>query len=125
MKRILGLSALLLVFTPSVFAVAISSYTITKLVSDQSNTALITDPNLVNAWGLTQSASSPFWSANNGTNTATIYGGDVSGSPWVKNALTVTIAGGAPTGEVFNATTGFLIFNGTTNAAARFIWATE
>ena len=126
MKRILGLSALLLVFTPSVFAVAISSYTITKLVSDQSNTALITDPNLVNAWGLTQSASSPFWSANNGTNTATIYGGDVSGSPWVKNALTVTITGGPPTGEVFfGGASGFLISNGSSNVPARLMWATE
>jgi uncharacterized protein (TIGR03118 family) len=125
MKRILSFCALLLISTPSVFGVVVSSYTVTKLVSDQSNTALLTDANLVNPWGLTESASSPFWSANNGTNTSTLYGGDAAGSPWVKNALTVTVAGGAPTGEVFNGATGFLIFNGTTNASARFLWATE
>jgi uncharacterized protein (TIGR03118 family) len=86
---------------------------------------LITDSNLVNPWGLTESATSPFWSANNGTNTATLYGGDVAGSPWVKNPLTVTIAGGAPTGEVFSGGSTFLISNGSSNVPARFMWATE
>jgi uncharacterized protein (TIGR03118 family) len=125
MKRILSFCALLLVSTPSVFGVVVNKYTITKLVSDQSNTALLTDANLVNPWGLTESATSPFWSANNGTNTSTLYGGDASGSPWVKNPLTVNVTGGPPTGEVFNGASGFLIFNGTTNVSARFLWATE
>ena len=41
-------------------------------------TGTIVDPNLVNAWGLTASGTSPWWSADNGTGKSTraehIYG---------------------------------------------------
>src|SRR4030095_11351626 len=56
-------------------------------------------------WGITATASSPFWVSNNGTSTTQLIRGDVpSGSPVVLNASpsTVTIPGGLPTGTVFS-----------------------
>ncbi len=38
------------------------SYVVTQLVSGPAS-----DPDLVNAWGLTRSPTSPWWVANNGT----------------------------------------------------------
>src|SRR5262245_15840796 len=68
--------------------------------------ALLQDTNLVNAWGVAFSASSPFWVSDNGTGKATLYAvtNDSSGAPHVvKQALEVTVPGeGNPTGMVFN-----------------------
>jgi uncharacterized protein (TIGR03118 family) len=83
-----------------------NSYTVTPLVSDQAGVAAHTDPNLVNAWGLTASGTSPWWVSDNGTDLSTLYRGD--GSP---QALVVHVDGG-PTGTVFNPTTGFLLPTG-------------
>lgn len=97
----------------------------TNLVSDQPGVALIQDPNLMNAWGITMSATSPFWVANNDTGTSTLYAGDVNGSPFTKNALVVTIPGGSPTGTVFNSSADFVVHSGATSAPARFLFATQ
>src|SRR4030095_7055290 len=71
-----------------------------NLISD--NTALIPaehqDANVVNAWGLAASSSSPWWIANNGSDTSTLYNADLDVIP----SLVVSIPGGAPTGIVFN-----------------------
>ncbi len=83
-----------------------NSYTVTPLVSDQPGVAARTDPNLVNAWGLTASGGSPWWVSDNGTDLSTLYRGD--GTP---QALVVKVAGG-PTGTVFNPTTGFVLPTG-------------
>jgi uncharacterized protein (TIGR03118 family) len=94
-------------------------FTQTNLVSDIPGMAKFTDPNLVNPWGMSFSATSPIWVANNRTGTSTLYKGD--GTP---QALTVGIppsSGGAtpgtPTGTVFNGTTAFM--------GDRFLFATE
>src|SRR6266480_3989302 len=58
-----------------------NNYKVTNLVSDLPGFAQIQDKLLVNPWGVTMSATSPFWVANNATSTATLYGGDVGGSP--------------------------------------------
>jgi uncharacterized protein (TIGR03118 family) len=81
------------------------------------------DPLLVNPWGISQLATSPFWVANNGTSTATLYLGDVSGSPLSKNPLTVTIPGGLPTGTVSNGGVDFVITSGGGTGPARFIFS--
>jgi uncharacterized protein (TIGR03118 family) len=95
----------------------------TNLVSSVPGLANNTDPNLVNPWGVSFSATSPFWVSNQGTGTTTLYDGagnliEVGGNP------SITIPGGTsgtagPTGQVNNGTTGFLV-NG---SAAHFIFA--
>jgi uncharacterized protein (TIGR03118 family) len=88
----------------------------TNLVSDIPGLAKITDPNLVNAWGISEGPSTPFWISDNGTGVSTLYSVPGSGPPAVtKLGLTVTIPGAvmgtisAPTGQVFNATSGFAL----------------
>jgi len=44
-----------------------------NLVSDIPNLATITEPELVNPWGVSHSSTSPFWTSNQGTNTATLF----------------------------------------------------
>ena len=82
-----------------------------NLVSDQPGVAQLRDTNLVNAWGVSFSPTSPFWISDNGTGLATLYAvtNDATGSPHVvKQGLEVTIPGeGNPTGQVFNNTTNF------------------
>jgi uncharacterized protein (TIGR03118 family) len=83
-----------------------NSYHRTDLISDQPGQALLTDPDLVNAWGLA-AGDTPLWVADNGTDKATLYSnGGGTGMP-AKLPLVVDVSGGAPTGQVFNATGGF------------------
>src|SRR6185436_10789427 len=96
-----------------------TGFTVTNLVSDQPGVAAATDPNLVNAWGLAAGPQTFWWSANNGSNTSTLYDG--AGVP---QSLIVTVKG-APTGTVFNGGTGFQVSDGTTTASALFLFATE
>ena len=104
-----------------------TSYISHNLVSDQAGIAPLQDPSLVNAWGIALSPSTGnFWIADNGKDLATVYGGDVAGSPLTKNSLEVTIPGGAPTGQVFNSTTSdFNVTDGTNTDQALFIFASE
>ena len=96
-------------------------YTVHALVSDGATvSAPATDSNLVNSWGLVAGPTTPWWSANNGTNTSTLYSGTGS-----KVALTVAVAGG-PTGTVFNGSaTDFVISQNGKSGVARFLFATE
>src|SRR5262245_18744356 len=48
-------------------------YRQTNFVSDQPGVAMLQDTNLVNAWGVAFSATSPFWVSDNGTGKATLY----------------------------------------------------
>src|SRR6476469_9667253 len=74
------------------------------LVSDGSAiSAPLPDASLVNGWGLSAGPTTPWWTSNNKTNTSTLYSGGGS-----KNALTVTVAGGA-TGTVANTDTGAFV----------------
>jgi uncharacterized protein (TIGR03118 family) len=103
-------------------ALAQNSFTQVNLVSDQTGKAALTDPNLVNAWGLAPSGSGVFWTSNNGTGTSTLYRPDGS-----KVALTVIIPGGANTGvDVTDpAAEAFEIPSGDTTARAQFIFVSE
>jgi len=84
---------------------AANQYQQKNLVSNLPGKADKTDPNLVNAWGLSRSSGSPWWAADNGTGVSTLYAGD--GTP---AALVVKIppsdpnvsSAGNPTGTVFN-----------------------
>ena len=44
-----------------------------NLVSDIPGLAKITEPELVNPWGVSHSSTSPFWTSNQGTSTATLF----------------------------------------------------
>jgi uncharacterized protein (TIGR03118 family) len=82
------------------------------------------DTDLINAWGLARSVTSPWWVVDNGPGLSTIYNG-----VGTKQGLVVTIpvpmnqaAPSAPTGIVSNGTSDFKLANGT---PARFIFVTE
>jgi uncharacterized protein (TIGR03118 family) len=92
-----------------------------NLVSDIDGVARITDPNLVNPWGLAFGPATPAWVSDNGTDVSTLYSGGVRKSIPVTLPLVVGIPGGAPTGVVFNGTPGFKV-NGT---PAHFIFDSE
>jgi len=105
---------------------ATAQYVQHNLLSDQAGQAALQDPNLVNAWGISRSATSPWWISDNGTGKATVYNVGTGMIP-----LIVTIPGamgqqGTPTGQVRNGGTGFVIDNGVPPPApARFIFAGE
>ena len=96
-------------------------YTVHGLVSDSSAVpAAATDASLVNGWGLSAGPTTPWWAANNGTNTSTLYSGTGAKTP-----LTVSVAG-APTGTVFNGNAAdFAVSQNGKTGAARFLFSTE
>ena len=100
-------------------------YTVTPLVSDQPGVAPVTDPNLVNAWGLVAGPATPWWVANNGSETSTLYDGLGNRFPPPPTGPLVVAVPGAPTGTVFNGGVNFQVSNGTTDVASKFIFATE
>jgi uncharacterized protein (TIGR03118 family) len=103
-----------------------SRYTQVNLVSDVPGAAEVTDPNLVNAWGASYLGTSPLWVSDNGKDVTTLYAGGVHGSPQTINQLVVSLPGGAPTGQVSNPTTSFVVHDDTgASAAARFLFVGE
>jgi uncharacterized protein (TIGR03118 family) len=112
--------AVLLALVPAgATAASDNVYSVTNLVSDVSGQAANTDSNLVNAWGLTSTAGSPWWVADNGTDMSTIYRANGA------TARTPVGVSSAPTGAVSNSSSNFMISNGTTQAPATFIFSTE
>ena len=99
-----------------------SAFVQTDLVSDIPGLATITDPHLKNSWGVSLSATSPFWVSDQATSLATLY--RVTAGSVSKLSLEVAIpttAGGpqGPTGQVNNSTSSFLV----NNTPANFIFA--
>jgi uncharacterized protein (TIGR03118 family) len=105
-----------------------TAYLATNLISDQPGVAPITDPTLINAWGISLSPTGgAFWVSSNHGDLSQVYGGDVNGGPMTQ-PFKVAIPGGAPTGQVFNGTgsaTDFSITDGTNTKPAIFIFASE
>src|SRR5215213_11624556 len=102
-----------------------NAYHQTNLVSDLPGLAQLTDPDLVNPWGLAAGPTTPMWVADNGIDKATIYPGFVNGSPITKAPLVVNIPSGAPTGQVFNPTPGFVVRSGSASGPALFLFDSE
>jgi uncharacterized protein (TIGR03118 family) len=96
-------------------------YVRTNLVSDVPGAAQLVDPNLVNAWGMASAPTSPVWVSAADSGVSTLYRGAAGVTPVSIVPLVVTIPGGAPTGQVFNPTSGFMV-NG---QPAFFIFASE
>jgi uncharacterized protein (TIGR03118 family) len=95
-----------------------AGYVVSPLVSDRPS-APVRDARLVNSWGLAASPTGPWWTANEASESSTIYAG--SGA---KQWLTVRVEGG-PTGVVYNPTRGFVVSKGGVSGSARFIYAAE
>jgi uncharacterized protein (TIGR03118 family) len=101
----------------------------TNLVSDQVGNAPLIDPSLVNPWGMsfgTGATPTPVWVSDNGAGVSTLYNGATTPPSFAKVPLTVTIPGGAPTGQVFNSSsTDFVVHSGSASGAAKFIFDSE
>jgi uncharacterized protein (TIGR03118 family) len=104
---------------------AIGHYTQRNLVSDVPGAAELRDSHLVNAWGLAFGPTTPAWVADNGTGVSTLYSGGVDGGPVSALPLVVRIPGGAPTGAVFNDSSGFPVSNGMASGPAVFLFSSE
>jgi len=102
-------------------------YAQTNLVSNTAGNAPVTDPQLVNPWGLSRSSGSPWWISDNATGFSTLYNG-----AGAKQSLIVTVPPadpnnkktptGTPTGTIANSSpTDFLLAPG---KPAAFLFAT-
>lgn len=99
----------------------LDGYHQTNLVADVAGYgAARIDPALVNPWGISFSPTSPLWISANHTSVSVIYDKD---GMTVIPPVTIQNGNGAPTGQVFNGTTGFVIPE--TGKPARFIFAGE
>jgi uncharacterized protein (TIGR03118 family) len=102
-------------------------YTQVNLVANTSGVAPVTDPKLVNPWGLSRTSSSPWWISDNGTGLSTLYNGAGTINPLVvtipkANPNSKTFPNGTPTGTIANASpTDFLLAPG---APADFLFST-
>ncbi len=102
-----------------------------NLVSDIPGVAPLTDPDLLNAWGLAatpgtdQAPGSPLWVSDNGSDKTTLFAGATPGP--VAQVLVVNITSGAPTGQVFNPDrAGFAVHDTAGNSgSALFLFASE
>jgi uncharacterized protein (TIGR03118 family) len=109
---------------------ALAGYVQTNLAADVPGTALVHDPELIDAWGISINPNGTFWLSARATDVSTVYSGDVTQpdgtiSPFVKSTLTVTIPEGGPTGQVFNGSGDFVVSSGAQSAPARFIFASD
>ncbi|MGD0097080.1 MAG: TIGR03118 family protein [Terracidiphilus sp.] len=123
MKKLLHLAAGIAVLSLSGAVASGQHYTQTNLVSNVSGVAPVTDPDLINPWGVSRGSGTPWWVSDNGTGLSTLYNG-----AGAKQGLIVTVpaavAGntGSPTGTIFNGSaTDFLLAAST---PARFLFST-
>jgi uncharacterized protein (TIGR03118 family) len=107
-----------------------TAFVVKHLLADTVGAATNTDANLVNPWGIVFAANKPVWTANNGTQTSTLYDGNgapvPAGSPLIVT-LPTTSTGGAfnPTGIVANGSTDFVVSAAGNSGAALFIYSGE
>ena len=89
-------------WSPVAFA---DSFAVTNLVTNDqgANSAQITDPHLVNAWGISSSATSPFWVSANGTGLSTLYSVNPLTNATTKVGLEVFIPGDGSVNRVTRA----------------------
>ncbi|HEX3444708.1 MAG TPA: TIGR03118 family protein [Chthoniobacterales bacterium] len=126
-----------LILTALTITTASAQYNRTDLLSNQQGVAPVTDPNLVNAWGLVALPTSPWWVSDNGTGDSSLYnatGQPVIASGGSTNFVTVPPAPsslpgtlGTPTGIVGNISTNatdFTIKEDDRSGRSIFIFAT-
>jgi uncharacterized protein (TIGR03118 family) len=103
-----------------------------NLQSDIHGVARLTDPHVVNPWGMARSNWSTIFVVDNGTGVATEYCQDGTPAPGFANPHVITIPqsasnteGANPTDVVWNNTSSFRVSNGTNTLAARLIFVSE
>ncbi len=69
-------------------------YTKTNLVSNMPGVAPVTDPQLINAWGLSRGSGSPWWVSDQATGFSTLYNG-----AGAKQSLIIAIPPADPTNK--------------------------
>src|SRR5215469_15523868 len=102
-----------------------NAFVVTNLVASTPGTAQITDPNLLDPWGVSFSGTGPFWVSNHLSGTSTLYNGSGVITPTVVKIAPGAASGtalGKPTGQIFNAGAGFILPSGT---KASFVFDTE
>src|SRR5262252_1569619 len=95
------------------------TFTVHNLVSDQSGAADHTDGNLVNAWGLAASATSPWWVADNEPSVATVYDSTGAGFPPPPASPLVVGVPTNPTGAVASTDAAFSVGTGSSAGPSR------
>jgi uncharacterized protein (TIGR03118 family) len=106
---------------------AAGNFVQTNLVSDVPGLANHTDPNLVNAWGISYGPTTPFWTSDNGAGLTSLYRGDGSQVSPPSPVIVLPAPGGTqgtPTGTVFNGDANSFLVSGP-GTGARFMFATE
>ena len=109
-------------------AAAANAFRRVNLITDSATLvpdASLVDPNLKNPWGLALGPATPLWVADNNAAAATLYNIPSGGLTASKVPLDVSIPGGrpatgdgpSPTGQVFNAGSGF--------GGSKFIFSSE
>jgi uncharacterized protein (TIGR03118 family) len=102
-------------------------YTQVNLVSNTSGVAPVTDPTLINPWGLSRSSGSPWWISDNGSGLSTLFNGAGAKVPLVvtipkADPNNKTFPAGTPTGTIANGSpTDFILPGG---PAAAFLFST-
>ena len=105
-------------------AAGANSYVTRNLVANVAGVADVTDPSLNDPWGISASATGPFWVSNHLTGNSTLYNGSGTITALVVTIPPATIskAAGKPTGQVQNPTAQFILPSG---VKASFIFASE
>jgi uncharacterized protein (TIGR03118 family) len=118
LARLAVLTTLALVSASAAPIAFAQHYTQVNLVSNTSGVAPVTDPNLVNPWGLSRASGSPWWISDNGTGLSTLYNGAGAITPLVvtipkADPKSTTFPVGTPTGTIANgSSTDFLLAAG-------------
>jgi uncharacterized protein (TIGR03118 family) len=126
----------MLILAPGALPAA-TGYLVHNLIADQAGVANLTDPNLVNPWGIAISASSPFWLCNAGAGSGTGVSTTGISTVYTFSATTLSISstkvsippapsGGdtSCTGIITNGSTAFLVGT-TTPTKASFIFSSQ
>lgn len=129
--RVVGLAAVVLLCATARWSPA-AAYVQTDLVSDIPGLATITDPELKNSWGMSESATSPIWVSNQVTNTTTLYSitkitnvtkVDINPPTGLVAIPTTSTGPQGPTGQVANSNSSSFAVSGGNGKAADFIFA--
>lgn len=106
-----AVGAMVALMAPGLKAAAV--YGQTNLSSDISGMANNLDPNLKNPWGMSFSATSPFWVSNQRSHNSTLYNAQGVAQSLIVGIPTTATGPQGPTGQVFANITGNFLDNGT------------